>query len=452
MKKLMSIVLALVMALSLCVTTTWAADATEVGTVEAFKNAVSSGGAIKLTADITLTEKLMLSQDLTIDLNGHKLAQDGNELTGDDEINAGGTFIQVIDDKTLTIIGTTPGSQVYGRINVGMAEDNNGNAVLNGGTYTCEDGNTALHVNGTCLNSNVTIKNATITTKDNGIQLSGKGTFLIENSTITGYTAIYVKSGTLTIKNSTLIGNMNPVDYSYNGNGSNATGDALVVDSCEYPGGAPTITIENSTLKGTKAAVGAYEYVKTSATHTPANVEVKSGSLIGGVQAGITKTVTGATTDVDTTNVAPTSITFPTGTPVATNGDDYYVGSDSIADAANSGKEMTMVQGGAIDGLEPGATIIVPQGVTGTTLNGNAAEHGYYTIADPNAYQHEPVRRQHTTTVEDTTTTTDTKADDTTKADTVTSAKTFDAGVAVYGVMAVLSLTGSAWVVGKKRV
>ena len=64
-----------------------------------------------------------------------------------------------------------------------------------------------------------------------------------------------------------------------------------------------------------------------------------------------------------------------------------------------------------------------------------------------------PVRRQHTTTpVEETTTTTDTKADDTTKADTVTSAKTFDAGVAVYGVMAVLSLTGSAWVVGKKRV
>lgn len=34
----------------------------------------------------------------------------------------------------------------------------------------------------------------------------------------------------------------------------------------------------------------------------------------------------------------------------------------------------------------------------------------------------------------------------------VTSAKTFDAGVAVYGVMAALSMTGTAWVVGKKRV
>ena len=34
---------------------------------------------------------------------------------------------------------------------------------------------------------------------------------------------------------------------------------------------------------------------------------------------------------------------------------------------------------------------------------------------------------------------------------TVQSVKTGDAGVALYGAMALLSLTGGAWIVGKKR-
>lgn len=55
---------------------------------------------------------------------------------------------------------------------------------------------------------------------------------------------------------------------------------------------------------------------------------------------------------------------------------------------------------------------------------------------------HEPIRRQNTTAVEDTTDTADTTV--------VASPKTFDVGVAVYGAMAALSLTGTAWVARKK--
>lgn len=56
---------------------------------------------------------------------------------------------------------------------------------------------------------------------------------------------------------------------------------------------------------------------------------------------------------------------------------------------------------------------------------------------------HSHTNRQNTTTI--------TATPDTTEGNVVTSAKTFDAGIAVYGVMSVLSLTGTAWVVGKKR-
>lgn len=57
---------------------------------------------------------------------------------------------------------------------------------------------------------------------------------------------------------------------------------------------------------------------------------------------------------------------------------------------------------------------------------------------------HTPIRRQSAVT----TTTADT---DTTKADTVTSAKTFDAGIAVYAALGIMSMTGSAWIAGTKR-
>lgn len=239
----------------------------------------ANNATIKLAGDVTLTEMVTLNKDLTIDLNGHKLSR-----------NDGNSIVQVINNKTLTIDGTTANSQVYGRINVGIADNNNGNVVLNGGTYSCgkgenEAGQTVLHINGTCKNSNVTIKNATITSPDdNAVQLNGGGTFVIENSTITGATAVYVKSGNLTVKDSTLTGNKNPVNYSYNGNGADATGDGMVIDSCDYPAGAPIVTIENTKVTGSKAAVGTYEILKAdkAASHTNATVSLKSGTFTGG--------------------------------------------------------------------------------------------------------------------------------------------------------------------------
>lgn len=58
---------------------------------------------------------------------------------------------------------------------------------------------------------------------------------------------------------------------------------------------------------------------------------------------------------------------------------------------------------------------------------------------------HEPIRRQHVATVVEPVT------EPVTETTTVDSPKTFDAGIAVYGVSALLSLTGSAWVVTRRR-
>lgn len=165
MKRFLAKLLCVCMVLSFCVIGS-GAEGTEVAQIgetkydtlaEAVAAAAQSGDTIKLLANVTVGTMIMLNKTITLDLNGYKISTTGND------------FVQVIGDATLTIDGTKAGSELYGRINVGIATNNNGNVVLNGGTYSCKNAQTVLHINGTCHDSDVTIKNATITSPtDNG--------------------------------------------------------------------------------------------------------------------------------------------------------------------------------------------------------------------------------------------------------------------------------------------
>jgi len=235
----------------------------------------AEGATIALLDNVTLDAMFDVTKSMTIDLNGKTLAR-----------NDGNSVVQVANGATLTIDGTVKGSAVAGRINVGTANNNNGNVVLNGGAYTCAEGNTVLHVNGTCTDSDVTIKNATIVSPDdNGIQLNGAGTHTIKNSTIKGKTAVYVKAGEVTITGSALESTATAhSDYNYNGNGSNPTGDAIVVDSCAYPGGNPSVALgEGTTLKVVEgsgnAQVGYYEANTEKEGYESGVVEALSSEL-----------------------------------------------------------------------------------------------------------------------------------------------------------------------------
>lgn len=231
--------------------------------------AAQAGETITLLANVEQTTVIDLTKNLTLDLNG-------KTINGQNQNNA--SWIRVTNGATLTINGT--GATVYGRIELGVATNNNGSVVINGGTYIRNNG-TVLHINGTCLDSDSTITGATITSNgDNGIQLNGAGTFVIENSTITGATGVYVKSGVLTITGSTITGNKSPANYTYNGNGANATGDAIVIDSCNYPGGAPVVTIgADNTFSGTKNEVGYYEAIGSGTVLTPGTVTATTNTL-----------------------------------------------------------------------------------------------------------------------------------------------------------------------------
>lgn len=72
----------------------------------------------------------------------------------------------------------------------------------------------------------------------------------ITGGQIKGTTAIYQKAGTLNISGDAILeANGVKADYVNNGNGANSTGEAVVVDFCNYPGGEPSINVTGGYFK-----------------------------------------------------------------------------------------------------------------------------------------------------------------------------------------------------------
>ena len=125
--------------------------------------------------------------------------------------------------------------------------------------------------------------------------------------------------------------------------------------------------------------------------------------------------------------------------PVVLTGDGtYHIGTTAANAAvrnAASGETVTVVKGNAALTDVPVGVTVANNGAGTVTVNGSGA------ITEGNPYT-VPARYYYNST---TTTTTDTKADD-----TKGSPKTFDAGVGIYAVSALLSVTGMACV-GRKK-
>ena len=153
-------------------------------------------------------------------------------------------------------------------------------------------------------------------------------------------------------------------------------------------------------------------------------------------------TVTGGTfvSDAMVTALMGETINAPQATVVDGNKTMIAVGSAAIADAANSGKKVTITKGGEINGVNENVTVTVD--ADGVKINGKDAARGEYTVpVTPNPTPEQPPRYYYNST-----TTTGTKADG-----TKGSPKTFDAGVGIYAVTAVLSVTGMAWTAKKRE-
>lgn len=234
--------------------------------------AVPNNGTVVLAADTSAQTVIADGKNVTIDLNGKTLTAEGAsalEVTNGSVTLTNGT-VAVSGADAIKLDTRVSGGQV--ELNVGedvvLTSDTDcciyvaGNAVVNvagkltvDGTYCAIQGNGNANSAGTIVN----ITGGTISAKDIAVYLPQDGEVNISGGTITGTSAVYCKSGKLNITGGTFVGNGEKADYVFSGNGCSSTGDALVVDNCNYPGGSPEVSISGGTFTSVNAeAVGSY--------------------------------------------------------------------------------------------------------------------------------------------------------------------------------------------------
>ena len=292
---------------------------------EALKEA-KSGDTIKLLQNVALTDRVIIFKNITLNLNDKTISSKADYAF---IVNTGNSF--TLENGTLSaskngVFGLTSSTVTLASdatINAGAAgitATNNlleqGNATINVyGTIHSQDiavwsqgpKNTinidsatitskyfGVYQNGSFGGTTITIKNSTITDESEngtGIYVSNNGTnaenpdqgfqnLIIENSTITGNTAVEVKFTNVTISgdDTCLTATGTPVDSGMNNNGSVTTGYAFAVThngtESSKDAAKGTVTISGGKFTG---AVGIQE--PSEGETTSATISISGGSF-----------------------------------------------------------------------------------------------------------------------------------------------------------------------------
>ena len=236
---------------------------------------------------MTFGSSMIRNQTCTLDLNGHTMTNSGSSSTYRAFLVTNGCDLTV---KNGTINFTADDGFYLNTGHLTLEDDVTINAgshsavvLINGSTLnTAADinslGTFAIAGNGTAGNGDTTVNvtGGIITSDVTAIYQPQSGALNISGGTITGATAVYAKSGNITISGGTLNGIGLSAEYNSDGDGANATGDALVIDNCGYPGGAPVVSVTGGTFNSSNAStVGSYA--------KDANFTALTGFISGGI-------------------------------------------------------------------------------------------------------------------------------------------------------------------------
>ena len=369
------------------------------------KSAISNGGTVQLTEDIEISETLVVTRDVTLDLNGHVL-----KMTGDVSV------LKVSDRATLTITDSRPqnphtgsygrlpaggvitggeGMNVTGIYNVGGAVflENDTTLKLEGGTLTGNSGS-SIYIGGATF----VMSGGTITGEDIGVR-SLLGTFKMTGGRITGCNdrGVYVYNGNMTMSGTAYIGE----------NPNARKGDIYVYETDHKH---TDLSVTGGTIEG-KVRIVFLESLHTTQKdwEAVANSVVKEQGVFNGhIIVGIDNQ---AGTCVDYTSV------------------------NFIDEVAKTRTLKLVLQPNAVEEPETPTTVNgrefmywTKEGVSeawdfSTEIKGPLTLYAVRTPASSSGYYYYP--------------TTDTKADD-----AKGSPKTADPGVALYAALSILSLTG----------
>ena len=446
---------------------------------EAFEALTASGKPIVMLRDYTTGSPFRSgSINRTVDLNGHTWT-----CTGTDANSA--AFEINNSNVTLTVKnGTVVSNSMVGLIPSAMGgtiKYDNAGLVFEDVTMTA-NGHSGIETNGNNTNDSITLKNSTLNVPNGfGIYFPSSGTLTIDNSKINAKTmGVQVCAGSLEITGESAITVTGDAVPKTENDGAIQDGAAIsVVDRTGYKGLGKVEVKNGSFTAKTDEALKAYKYENKEEgkfDNDDKKLTVTGGTFSSQVPSEYVAAdkrvrVDNANSYTIVTNGSITSGTYteePTVAPgyKAVKNDDntwrvertssggyYYYGPSITAVLNGTNKSATDYPGGDY-GLvfRSTAAFSTFQGVQvdGKTLakSNYTAEEGSTVVYLKAAYLKTLAAGKHTITILSTAGNT---SMDFTIGGKSSSPKTFDAGVGIYAVTAVLSVTGMAWTAKKRH-
>ena len=382
------------------------ATSSEESAVDKLKLAISKGVDAQLTEDIEITQTLYVERSMTIDLNGHVLKMTGTDSVLRVKEGPHPVTLTITDsrsdtsheDKTLPAGGVITG---------GTGTDAGGSIHFVGGAVFLENG-TTLKLEGGTLTGN----------SGSSIYIGG-ATLVMSGGTITGETVgVYNNVGTFTMTGGRITGCSDRGVYVYNGN--------MTMSGTAYIGENPNARKED---------IYVYE-----SDHKHTDLSVTGGTIAGKVRIVFLESLGPTQEEL---KAAANSVVKEQGVfdghikvEKGTSGTCVDYNSVNFIDEVAKTRTLKLVlQPYAVEKPETPATVNgrefmywTKEGASeawdfNTEIKGPLTLYAVRTPASSGGYYYYP--------------TTDTKTDD-----TKGSPKTADPGVALYGVLSLLSLTG----------
>ena len=223
---------------------------------------VSLGKNFVLLRDVELTEPLVFdAKGAYMKLNGYNLSGDLDTLihiTADGTVSISGGGATKITNTGDVIFMEKGTANIYGEVEIVSQNSNciytrGGSIAVQKATLTANGDYPAIQGNGnyagnvSLYDTNVT--KASVTSNDIAIYWPNNGALTIKGGVITGKTAVYAKSGTISIQGGTFYGTGSADEFVANNNGAYATGDAVVIEYSSNPAyETPVVSITGGTF------------------------------------------------------------------------------------------------------------------------------------------------------------------------------------------------------------
>ena len=259
----------------------------------------NDGDTIQLTSDIKLQTGVDFDDTVTLDLNGHTIA-DENWTSGDYlvSVKRGGelTIEDSSTDQTGAITASSSNEKLYAAVKITLTGEDEAttpaNLIVNGGTLTGYY--YGISGNGTRHNTNIEINGGKIVgTNGAGIYHPQDGVLTVTNGEITGEdTAIELRSGKLNISGGSFTATASEYAESQNNSGTTVSGAAIAISQHTTKKNI-SVNITGGTFNGVYA-LSETNVQNADATENVEIVAINGGTFNGKVKSSdCTKFVSG---------------------------------------------------------------------------------------------------------------------------------------------------------------